>query len=576
MAECHGGKLFVDMLEREGVRHIFMLSGESLLPIIDACIDSPISIIHTRHEESAGYMADAYARVTGSLGVVGVTQGPGSTNIFTALMTANLDGSPMLCFAGRLNQGMMHRLAGQELDSATASLPYVKWAATVSDGARIPDLTASAIRHSMTGIPGATFLAFERDTLHQRFDEESTPLPAGYRTAGLSVRTGSADSTAVEEAARLLREAKRPLVIAGSGAAWSAAGEALAAFAEGTGCPVLLSSQGRGCLDESHPLAFGESHIPTNPISRLALAEADVIVFAGERVDDRVEFAASDAVNPDAKIIQIWPKAEDIGINRSIEVGLVSDTRAGLEDLLAAYGGNGTKNGVRDEWVARLRTEKDAELAAFDAILANPPSPIHPLVLVHEVKRFLEDAGKPYSVAAGASDVESWARWLFQPSRMGQFIGCGYTGTLGSGFPYAMGMQLARPDDNVVCLQGDLDFSYRAMDIDTCVRYDLPVVSIIANDSTMGYIKREQEALYGPNRSYVTDLEFRNFEGVCEALGGHGELVRESSDIRPALERSFASGKPAVINAVIERIPSPGLNWFYRDIDPRDGPLGSG
>ena len=111
MAECHGGKLFVDMLEREGVRHIFMLSGESLLPIIDACIDSPISIIHTRHEESAGYMADAYARVTGGLGVVGVTQGPGSTNIFTALMTANLDASPMLCFAGRLNQGMMHRLA---------------------------------------------------------------------------------------------------------------------------------------------------------------------------------------------------------------------------------------------------------------------------------------------------------------------------------------------------------------------------------------------------------------------------------------------------------------------------------
>ena len=157
MAECHGGKLFVDMLEREGVRHIFMLSGESLLPIIDACIDSPISIIHTRHEESAGYMADAYARVTGSLGVVGVTQGPGSTNIFTALMTANLDASPMLCFAGRLNQNMMYRLAGQELDAATAAHPYVKWSATVSDGANIPSLTASAIRHSMTGIPGATF-----------------------------------------------------------------------------------------------------------------------------------------------------------------------------------------------------------------------------------------------------------------------------------------------------------------------------------------------------------------------------------------------------------------------------------
>ena len=271
-----------------------------------------------------------------------------------------------------------------------------------------------------------------------------------------------------------------------------------------------------------------------------------------------------------------WPQAEDIGINRSVEIGLVSDARSGLEDLLAAYGPDGTDTSARDQWVSRLRTEKDSELPAFDAILADPPSPIHPFVLVHEVKRYLEEAGKPYGVAGGASDIESWARWAFRPSRMGQYIGCGYTGTLGSGFPYAMGMKLARPADNMVCLQGDLDFTYRAMDVDTCARYDLPVVSVIANDSTMGFIKREQEALYGPNRSYVTDLEFRNFENVCEALGGHGELVRETGEIRPALERAFASGKPAVINVVIERVPSPGLNWLYRDIDPRDGPLGSG
>ena len=452
----------------------------------------------------------------------------------------------------------------------------MKWAATVSSGARIPELTASAIRHSMTGIPGATFLAFERDTLHERFDEASMTIPTGYRTAGLSIRAGSADTTAVEEAAKLLREAKRPLAIAGSSAAWSSAGEALSAFAEGTGCPVLLSGLGRGCLDESHPLAFGEGHTPTNPTARLALAEADVILLAGERVDWRVEFGGPDVINPKAKIIQIWPQAEDIGVNRSVEVGLVSDARSGLEDLLAAHGEDGTDGAARDEWVTRLRAQKDSELAAFDAILADPPSPIHPFVLVHEVKRYLEEVGKPYAVAGGASDVEFWARWMLKPSRKGQYIGCGYTGTLGSGFPYAMGMKLARPDDNVVCLQGDLDFTYRAMDLDTCARYDLPVVSVVANDSTMGFIKREQEALYGPNRSYVTDLEFRNFESVCEALGGHGELVREASEIRPALERSFASGKPAVINVVIERIPSPGLNWFYRDIDPRHGPLGSG
>ena len=160
------------------------------------------------------------------------------------------------------------------------------------------------------------------------------PIPEGYRTAGLSVRTGSADCTAVEEAAKLLREAKRPLVIVGSAAAWSSASEALSAFAEGTGCQVLLSALGQGCMDESHPLAFGEGHIPTNPTARTALAEADVILFAGERVDGRVEFGAPEAVNPEAKIVQIWPRAEDIGVNRSVEVGLVSDARAGLEDLL--------------------------------------------------------------------------------------------------------------------------------------------------------------------------------------------------------------------------------------------------
>ena len=206
--------------------------------------------------------------------------------------------------------------------------------------------------------------------MHQRFDEASTPLPGGYRTARLSVRTGSADTAAVEEAARLLREAKRPLVVVGSAAAWSLASEALSAFAEGTGCPVLLSGHGRGCLDESHPLAFGESHIPTNPLSRLALAEADVILLAGERVDDRMEFGAPGSVNPDAKVIQMWPKAEDIGINRQVDIGLVSDTRAGLEDLLSAYGKNGTS---RDEWVARLRTEKGLYPGLATSRVAFPP-----------------------------------------------------------------------------------------------------------------------------------------------------------------------------------------------------------
>jgi acetolactate synthase-1/2/3 large subunit len=288
-----------------------------------------------------------------------------------------------------------------------------------------------------------------------------------------------------------------------------------------------------------------------------------------------MEFGAPAVVNPTAKSIQIWPRAEEIGLNRSVEVGLVSDARAGLEDLLAAYRAAGGK-ASRSEWVTRLRTEKDKEQAAFEAIRANPPTPIHPYLLVQEVKSYLEGAGKPYGVAGAASDIEFWARWNFSCSRMGQFVGTGYTGTLGAGFPFAMGMKLARPKDNVVCFQGDGDFGYRALDIDTCLRYDIPVVSIVANDSTLGFIKREQEALFGPNRTYATDLEFRHFEKVCEALGGHGELVRETREIRPALERAFASGKPAVLNVVTGRIPSPGLNWFYRDIDPRSGPLGSG
>ena len=336
-----------------------------------------------------------------------------------------------------------------------------------------------------------------------------------------------------------------------------------------------MNSTGRGCLDESHALSLGDGFPAVSPTTRLAMAEADVILLVGERMDWHSDFGDPGTVNPAAKIIQVWPKAEEIGLNRSVEVGLVSDARAGLEDLLSAYGAasDGT---TRDGWTTRLRDEKAKERAAFDEILANPPTPIHPYVLTHAVKRFLDETDQPYSVAGGASDIECWSRWAFTPARMGQYVGSGYTGTLGAGFPFAMAMKLARPEDNVVCLLGDGDFGYQAMDLDTCLRYDIPVVSVIANDSTWGFIKREQEALFGANRTYATDLEFRNYEKVCEALGGHGELVRETAEIRPALERAFASGKPAVINVVVDRIPSPTLNWFYRNVDPRSGPLGSG
>jgi len=575
MARWHGGNLFVETLKKEGVRYIFTMSGESLLPIFDACIDSPIKVIHTRHEESAGYMADAYARVTGTLGVVGVTQGPGTSNIFTPLMMATMEGSPVLCFAGLVNDQLMYRSAEQEFDSEPAARPYVKWAATVASGARIPELTTTAIRHSMSGIPGASFLAFRRDTLHERFDPDSIRFPVGYRPPGLSGRLRSADTSALEQAAKLLRDAQRPLAVVGCGAFWSGAAEALRAFVEYTLCPTLTNSTARGCLDDSHALALGEGYTPVNPTARLALAEADVLLLVGERLDWRMDFGAPESVNAAAKIIQIWPRGEEIGLNRTVEVGLVSDARAGLEDLLRAYKGAGGKP-RQNKWIARLRAEKEKEQTAFQEILAAPPTPIHPYVLVHEVKRYLEEANQPYSVAGGASDIEFWARWNIKCSRMGQYIGPGYTGTLGAGFPFAMAMKLARPRDNVVCLQGDGDFAYRGLDIDTCLRYDLPVVSVIANDSCFGFIKREQEALFGPNRTYATDLEFRHFEKVSEALGGHGELVRESGEIRPALERAFASGKPAVVNVVTARVPSPGLNWFYRDIDPRTGPLGSG
>lgn len=575
MDQWHGGRLFVETLKREGVRYIFTLSGESLLPVIDACIDAPIEVIHTRHEETAGYMADAYARVTGTLGVVGVTQGPGTSNILTCLMTANLEGSPVLCFAGRINDALRHRSAEQDLDPERAASPYVKWAAEISSGARIPELTATAIRHAMTGIPGATMLAFQRATLHETFDPAAVEIPRGYRTPGLSNRSRSADAAAIEQAAALLRTAERPLIIVGFGAAWCSASQTLTEFVDRTGIPTLMNSTGRGCLDESHELSLGDGSPSASPTTRRALAEADVILLVGERMDYHADFGDPDTVNPAAKIIQIWPRAEEIGLNRSVEAGLVSDARSGLEDLLSAYG-KSTEGTARTDWNNRLRAEKDEEYAAFEEILANPPTPIHPLVLTHEVKRYLEEADVPYSVACGASDIDCWVRWAFAFSRMGQYIGSGYTGTLGAGFPFAMAMKLARPEDNVVCLLGDGDFGYQAMDLDTCLRYDIPMVSVIANDSTWGFIKREQEALFGANRTYATDLEFRNYEKVCEALGGHGELVRETSEIRPALERAFASGKPAVVNVVIDRIPSPLLNWMYKDIDPRSGPLGSG
>jgi acetolactate synthase-1/2/3 large subunit len=539
-ATISGGHLVAKALKAEGVDVIFTLCGGHIIDIYDGCVDEGIDVVDVRHEQVAAHAADGYARVTGRPGCAVVTAGPGTTDAVTGVANAFRAESPMLLIGGQgaLSQHKMGSL--QDLPHVDMMTPITKFAATVPHTSRAADMVSMAFRECYNGAPGPSFLEIPRDILDGKvpMDDVRVPEAGHYRASTKS----AGDPAAVEALADLVVRAEKPCVLLGT-QVWTGRGtDAAVEFARKLDVPVYMNGAARGSLPPKDPHHFHQSR-------RYAFNNADLIIIVGTPFDFRMGYGRR--LPQSATVVQIDMGYNTVGRNRDIDLGLVGDPGAILAAVTQAASGRiGAGSKDRKAWFGELRAEEDA---AYEKRLPRQMSdayPIHPLRLAHEINEFLTED----SIYVGdGGDIVTFSGGVVQPKAPGHWMDPGPLGTLGVGIPFVLAAKLARPDKEVVALFGDGAFSLTGWDFETLVRYNLPFVGIVGNNSSMNQIRYGQEQKYGADRGRVGNtLGDVKYDEFARMLGGYGEEVRDPKDIGPALQRARESGKPSLINVWVD------------------------
>ena len=520
----HGGRLAAKALRARGVTHLFTLSGGHLFSLYDGCREEGIAVIDVRHEQAAAFAAEGWAKSTRTPGVCALTAGPGVTNGMSAIASARANGSPIVVLGGRAAEGRWGSGSLQEIDHLPFVSPLTKSAETVKDVAAIGDATVHAIDTAAAAPSGPTFLDYPLDVV---FSEADADIPAA------PVRD-AVPADGIERAAELLAAAERPVIMAGTGLYWGHAEAELRELAERQNIPVFVNGMGRGCIPSDHPLAFSRTR-------GAALGGADVAIVIGVPLDFRLGFGG--AIAADAELIRIDVEPNHLERNRVADVDLVGDVRATLAALSDAAG-----LGYHDSWIAGLLKEEAEKRAAESDDRADDRSPLHPMRLYEELGQVLD---RDAIVIGDGGDFVSYAGRVIDTFEPGTWMDPGPFGCLGAGPGQAIGAACAKPGRQICLLLGDGAFGFSGLEFDTMVRHGLPIVGVMGNNGIWALEKHPMEYLYG--YSMAAELQPGTpYQQVIEAVGGHGELVRRPEELRPALERAFASGKPALVNVLTD------------------------
>jgi acetolactate synthase-1/2/3 large subunit len=529
VASLHGGRLVAKRLKAHGVTKLFTLSGGHLFSIYDGCREEGIEIVDTRHEQSAAFAAEGWAKATRQPGVCALTAGPGVTNGMSALGSALQNGSPMVAFGGRAPAMRWGQGSLQEIDHVPFVAPLVRSAATVGATAEIPGVVDAAFGAALGPPTGPAFVDFPLDVVFMESDVDADAGAALADPLAVSAAEGA------ERAVELLRGAERPVVMAGTGLYWAHAEEALRALAEELRVPVFLNGLGRGCLPADHELAFSRAR-------GKALKEADVALVVGVPMDFRLGFG--EAFGEETQIVAIDSVQPDRSPARTPSLELYGGIASTLDALREGAGGGPD----RSAWIADLGGTENEKRAAEREDMGDGRFPLHPLRLLGDLGKVLDRS----SVVIGdGGDFVSFAGRVIDTYEPGCWMDPGPFGCLGTGPGYALAAKLADPSRQVCLLLGDGAFGFSAMEFDTLVRHEVPVVAVMGNNGIWALEKHPMEFLYG--YSVAADLQPGcRYDQVVEALGGHGELVERPEDLLPALERAFSSGRPALVNVLTD------------------------
>jgi acetolactate synthase-1/2/3 large subunit len=538
-----GGVLAARALQAAGVTTLFALPGGHNLPLFEGARQVGLTLIDTRHEENAVMMAEGWALATGMVACASVTAGPGLANAFAGLAEANAAGVPVVVISGRTGLAQRGRGAVQDLDQLGVVAPVTKWRAECLSAEGIPEYVSEAVHQARSGAPGVAYLEVPQDVFGAAAAAPDRPWPVGHPDDLRSVPT----DRDLERALELLANSARPVVLAGSGAYFSGAAQALTAFAERTGIPVTTTSAARGLVDDDHPRCVGGLvH------GGIALASADVALVLGSRFNANLVYGGPPLFSPDQRVIQLDIRPEHVGGLRKPEVGLVGDVRATLEAMAAVWAAPPDRF---DDWCAQAKQGAAISWQSWEEQCDRPAQGLHPGWLAREVAGFADEQGSGTFVSDGGDSV-LWGIAFSKAHRPGTnlFIGSAM-GTLGVGLPFAIAARAARPDEPVFLFTGDGAFGLSAIELDTAARHGLPVVVVVVNNGGWGDVRHEQRMWYGDQADQGAVLSSMRYDLLAEAVGGHGERVTEQAELHPALERALKAthdGVPAVVDAVTD------------------------
>jgi thiamine pyrophosphate-dependent acetolactate synthase large subunit-like protein len=531
VAMVNGSQILARSLRRLRVDTFFYIMGGPMMAAETASVEEGLRAIDVRHEQAAAMMAHAYGRVKNTLGVCMAASGPGATNLITGVANAWADCAPILAIGGSAPLSQRGKDAFQEMDQVAAFKPITKWAEQVTDPRRVPEFVSTAVRHALGGRPGPVYLDMPGDVLYKQVEEDDVIYPdvdpAIFR------QRPRGDPALVDDALRLLARAERPLLLTGSGILWSAAEAELQQFAELAGIPFYTTPQGRGVIPDDHALSF--------PAARAtAFREADLILVVGTRINYVIGHLAPPRFNGAAKVIQVDIEATEIGHNRPADVGIVGDARAVLRQFLDSADGKVDSKQFAS-WREHLANVEQVKRIDAEQAMSTDQQPIHPLRLCKEVRDFLD---RDAILVVDGQEILNYGRQSIPTYLPRHRLNSGVFGTMGVGLPFGVGAKVAKPDNQVLVLHGDGSFGLNAMELDTCARFKIPVVTVVSLNG--GWTA-------DPNRDKTgRELGYTRFHQMAEALDCHGEYVEEPSQIRPALERAFKADCPALVNVLTD------------------------